>query len=91
MAKLVILCGLPGSGKSYYAEQLCSTCSFLEDTDTVIHSSDAIRKELFGDAGSQENSRYSLKRDQFWRDESHRSPLKSPRSGAGTVGRMKAE
>ncbi len=56
MAKLIILCGLPGSGKSYYAEQLWSTCSFLEDVETVIHSSDAIRKELFGDAGSQENN-----------------------------------
>jgi putative nucleotidyltransferase with HDIG domain len=56
MAKLIILCGLPGSGKSYYAEQLWSTCSFLEDVDIVIHSSDAIRKELFGDAGSQENN-----------------------------------
>lgn len=56
MAKLIILCGLPGSGKSYYAELLCSTNSVLEDTATVIHSSDAIRKELFGDAGSQENN-----------------------------------
>lgn len=56
MAKLIVLCGLPGSGKSHYAEELWSTCSFLEGVATVIHSSDAIRKELFGDAGSQENN-----------------------------------
>lgn len=56
MAKLIILCGLPGSGKSCYAEQLWSIDSALEDVDTVVHSSDAIRKELFGDAGSQENN-----------------------------------
>jgi putative nucleotidyltransferase with HDIG domain len=56
MAKLIILCGLPGSGKSYYAEQLLSTWCVFCEPDTVIHSSDAIRKELFGDAGSQENN-----------------------------------
>lgn len=57
MAKLIILCGLPGSGKSQYAEKLWSTeCTFGDGSDVVIHSSDAIRKELFGDAGSQENN-----------------------------------
>ncbi len=56
MAKLIILCGLPGSGKSYYAKQLLSTCCAFCEQETVIHSSDAIRNELFGDAGSQENN-----------------------------------
>ena len=56
MAKLIILCGLPGSGKSQYAmnykavdDAICTGC-------TVLHSSDAIRAELFGEAGSQEDN-----------------------------------
>ena len=57
MAKLIILCGLPGSGKSSYAEQLIAiTNTFTSDEETVVHSSDAIREELFGDAGSQEDN-----------------------------------
>jgi predicted kinase len=57
MAKLIILCGLPGSGKSEYAEKLWSLESTSGDgPDVVIHSSDAIRAELFDDPGSQENN-----------------------------------
>lgn len=65
MSKLIILCGLPGSGKSYLAEELEYENSTYSDTDAsnnefnelaVIHSSDAIREELFGDPGSQENN-----------------------------------
>lgn len=57
MAKLIILCGLPGSGKSSYAEQLVNiTNTFTPGEEVVIHSSDAIRAELFGDAGSQEDN-----------------------------------
>ena len=57
MAKLIILCGLPGSGKSYYAEQLVHiNNTFTSDEEIVVHSSDAIREELFGDAGSQEDN-----------------------------------
>lgn len=57
MAKLIILCGLPGSGKSWYAEQLwASEATFTEPNNIVIHSSDALRKELFGDPSSQENN-----------------------------------
>lgn len=37
---LIMLCGLPGSGKSTYALELA------ENDNTVTHSSDAIRKEL---------------------------------------------
>lgn len=45
--EFVMLVGLPGSGKSTYAQTLNETHS--------IHSSDAIREELFGDAN--ENSK----------------------------------
>lgn len=40
----LMLVGLPGSGKSTYAKQL---------DDYIIHSSDAIREELTGDASDQ--------------------------------------
>ena len=57
MAKLIILCGLPGSGKSWIADEIMNEyLIFGEKDDIVIHSSDAIREELFGDAGSQENN-----------------------------------
>ena len=56
MAKLIILCGLPGSGKSSYAEQFKAVDDAFCTDITVIHSSDAIREELFGDAGSQEDN-----------------------------------
>ena len=56
MAKLIILCGLPGSGKSSYAEKLKNVDDTFYRGNTVIHSSDAIREELFGDAGSQEDN-----------------------------------
>lgn len=45
MTELVMLCGLPGSGKSTYAEQ-------LKEKGYIIHSSDAIREEL-GDVNDQ--------------------------------------
>lgn len=45
MVKFVMLCGLPGSGKSTYAEK-------LKEDDVIIHSSDAIREEL-GDINDQ--------------------------------------
>jgi predicted kinase len=56
MAKLIILCGLPGSGKSSYAEELMTINNTFSDEEMVIHSSDAIRAELFGDEGSQEDN-----------------------------------
>ena len=40
--KLYILIGIPGSGKTYYAEH------FLMDVNTIIVSTDEIRKETFG-------------------------------------------
>ena len=58
MAKLIILCGLPGSGKSSYAECILDNPNIFSDdnAEAVVHSSDAIRGELFGDPGSQENN-----------------------------------
>ena len=56
MAKLIILCGLPGSGKSSYAENYKAADDAFFEGNTVIHSSDAIRKELFGDESSQEDN-----------------------------------
>ena len=53
MAKLIILCGLPGSGKSYYAEEFKTIDDTFYKGNTVIHSSDAIREELFGDPSFQ--------------------------------------
>lgn len=53
MAKLIILCGLPGSGKSYYAENYKAVDDAFCTDLTVIHSSDTIREELFGDPNFQ--------------------------------------
>ena len=52
MAKLVVMVGLPGSGKSYYANMLCREAK----TPTVILSSDDYRKRLFGDENDQEHN-----------------------------------
>lgn len=43
MSKLIMMVGLPGSGKTTYAKHLAST-----SRNVVIHSSDAIRKEIYG-------------------------------------------
>lgn len=48
--KLILLCGIPGSGKSTYAK------NYIEQNCNTIHlSSDAIRKELYGDENIQGN------------------------------------
>ena len=48
--KLILLCGLPGSGKTFYAEKIKDSYSY------IVHlSSDAIRKELYGDESIQGN------------------------------------
>lgn len=47
---LIILCGIPGSGKSTYAKD------YMERNCNAVHlSSDAIRKELYGDENIQGN------------------------------------
>lgn len=45
-----MLCGLPGSGKSQYAERIAA------EYDFTIHASDALRKELFGDENYQDKN-----------------------------------
>jgi predicted kinase len=47
---LIILCGIPGSGKTTYAKD------YMERNSNTVHlSSDAIRKELYGDGNIQGN------------------------------------
>lgn len=46
---LILLCGIPGSGKTTYAEK-------MKNSYTYHLSSDAIRKELYGDENIQGNS-----------------------------------
>ena len=49
--KLIILCGIPGSGKTTYAEK------YVEEHHNTIHiSSDRIRAELWGDEATQGNN-----------------------------------
>lgn len=49
--RLIMLIGLPGSGKSTWAAKYVT-----ENSNTVIISSDKIRKELFNDENSQEDN-----------------------------------
>lgn len=44
----VMLVGLPGSGKSFYADRI--ECN---DRKPIVHSSDKLREELFGDVNEQ--------------------------------------
>jgi putative nucleotidyltransferase with HDIG domain len=48
--RLIVLCGLPGSGKSTYAKN-----KITNDPSTIWLSSDKIRERLYGDAGCQDN------------------------------------
>ena len=48
---LTMMVGLPGSGKSTYAENI-----ILESGKPKIHSSDKLREELYGDENSQEHN-----------------------------------
>lgn len=50
MNKLIVLVGLPASGKSTYARE------HLQDENTIILSSDKLREELLGDKGYQDNN-----------------------------------
>lgn len=49
-----MLCGLPSSGKSFFAKE-------LEKKDFNVYSSDNIRKELFGDENNQTNNNLVFK------------------------------
>lgn len=46
----IMMCGLPGSGKSTYAKKIS------KKYNATIHSSDALRKELTGDINNQNNN-----------------------------------
>lgn len=50
MVKLIVMCGLPASGKSTLAKELS------QKYEAVILSSDSIREELYGDEGIQGDS-----------------------------------
>ena len=50
MNKLIMMVGLPASGKSTYAQCIADT------EDAIIHSSDNLRKELFGDVNEQDKN-----------------------------------
>ena len=49
--ELIVMCGLPGSGKSYWAESYVKTHPSYE-----IISTDKMRQELFGDESDQSNN-----------------------------------
>ena len=51
MFTLMVMCGLPGSGKSFFAESYCKNHS-----DYTVVSTDKIRGELFGDESDQSNN-----------------------------------
>ena len=51
MSKLIMLIGLPGSGKSYWSKKYIQ-----ENPDTILVSSDSIREEVFGDVNDQSHN-----------------------------------
>lgn len=50
MSKLIVMCGLPGSGKSVYVKN-----NFTSKGEVII-SMDSVRQELFGDSRCQHNN-----------------------------------
>lgn len=58
--KLIMLCGLSGSGKSTYARDLIKHSKNSDDSDdennTLLFSSDDLRQELFGDVNDQSHN-----------------------------------
>lgn len=50
---LIMMCGLPGSGKSTFAENSIKVVSGAKQNKPIIHSSDGLRKELYGDESEQ--------------------------------------
>lgn len=53
--KFVMIVGLPGSGKSTKAQEICGRYTAI-GTPCAIFSSDKIREELFGDVNDQEHN-----------------------------------
>lgn len=56
--KFIMLCGIPGCGKSTYAKKLIEQCqeNIQMNNIIVIHSSDDLREELYGTADDQDNN-----------------------------------
>ena len=52
MSKLIVLCGIPGSGKSTYANKISNEL-WNQGEKTAIISTDFIREYLFGNASCQ--------------------------------------
>ena len=50
---LIMMCGLPGSGKSTFAENSITVTSGARQYKPVIHSSDGLRKEIYGNESTQ--------------------------------------
>lgn len=50
---LIMMCGLPGSGKSTFAENSITVTSGVKQYKPVIHSSDGLRKEIYGNESTQ--------------------------------------
>lgn len=65
MPKFIMLCGLPAVGKDSWAREYVK-----KYPDTIIHSSDDIREELYGDASCQESPAkvFELMRSRTLRD-----------------------
>ena len=70
--KFIMMVGLPYSGKSSYARTLA------KEHNAVIHSSDAIRKELYGDASDKEHNAKVF-------EELHRRARRDIRSGKSII------
>lgn len=49
---MIMMCGLPGSGKSTFADGI-TIQSDKQEYKPIIHSSDSLRKELYGDESTQ--------------------------------------
>lgn len=55
MAYLIVLIGIPGSGKSSYAQTIAKVYSQESEENYVVCSSDAVRARLYGDESIQGN------------------------------------
>jgi predicted kinase len=55
MSKIYVLCGIPGSGKSQWAE------THKKELNAVVHSSDSIRAELLNDENDQSKNELVFK------------------------------
>lgn len=70
MAKLIVLAGLPGSGKTTWAKNYSTEAEKSGLENVWIVSTDEIRQELWGDAADQQNGAkvfgIAYQRIEFW-------------------------